>query len=110
LDTGGSGIFTGADPITDKVIALGDTLFGATVVSLDFSTKGLNNSGQLAFLATFEDGTSGIFRANPESISEPKSVPEPASGLGLLLGGTFGVGSLLKRKQSQKSSKRTTYP
>jgi hypothetical protein len=99
LDTGGSGIFTGADPITNKVIALGDSLFGSKVVSLDFSTKGLNNSGQLAFLATFEDGTSGIFRANPESISEPKSVPEPASSLGLLLVGAFGVGSLLKGKQ-----------
>jgi len=99
LDTGGSGIFTGADPITNKVIALGDSLFGSKVVSLDFSTNGLNNSGQLAFLATFEDGTSGIFRANPESISEPKSVPEPASSLGLLLVGAFGVGSLLKGKQ-----------
>jgi hypothetical protein len=104
LDTGGSGIFTGADPITNKVIALGDSLFGSKVVSLDFSTKGLNNSGQLAFLATFEDGTSGIFRANPESISEPKSVPEPASGLGLLLVGAFGVGSLLKRKQKGQQS------
>ena len=104
LDTGGSGIFTGADPITNKVITLGDSLFGSKVVSLDFSTKGLNNSGQLAFLATFEDGTSGIFRANPESISEPKSVPEPASGLGLLLVGAFGVGSLLKGKQKRQQS------
>jgi hypothetical protein len=109
LDTGGSGIFTGADPITNKVITLGDSLFGSKVVSLDFSTKGLNNSGQLAFLATFEDGTSGIFRANPESISEPKSVPEPASGLGLLLVGAFGVGSLLKGKQKrQPSASRVT--
>jgi len=104
LDTGGSGIFTGADPITNKVITLGDSLFGSKVVSLDFSTKGLNNSGQLAFLATFEDGTSGIFRANPESMSEPKSVPEPASGLGLLLVGVFGVGSLLKGKQKRQQS------
>lgn len=104
LDTGGSGIFTGADPITNKVIALGDSLFGSKVVSLDFSTKGLNNSGQLAFLATFEDGTSGIFRANPESMSEPKSVPEPASGLGLLLVGVIGIGSLLKGKQKRQQS------
>ncbi len=68
LDAEGVGIFTGPDPVTDKVIATGDTLFGSTVTSLSFArfdNKGLNNSGQLAFFAELEDGTSGIFRADP---------------------------------------------
>ena len=38
-----------------------------------------------------------------EATSEATSVPEPASMAGLLAIGTFGVGSALKRKQSQKA-------
>ncbi len=61
-----SGIFTGSDPVADKVIATGDSLLGSTVEDLFFAdNKGLNNSGQIAFFATLEDGTSGLFRADP---------------------------------------------
>ncbi len=98
LDTGVTGIFTGADPIADKVIAIGDTLFGSRVTSLYFSNKGLNNSGQLAFVAGLENGISGVFRADPQP--PVQSVPEPSSVLGLLAVGVFGAGSLLKRKQN----------
>ncbi|WP_446385630.1 DUF7453 family protein [Coleofasciculus chthonoplastes] len=51
LDTGEYGIFTGADPVADKVIAIGDPLFGSTVTSLGVSDKGFNDAGQVAFLA-----------------------------------------------------------
>ncbi|MBD2776859.1 DUF7453 family protein, partial [Iningainema tapete] len=51
LALGESGIFTGADPVNDKVIASGDTLFGSTVKSVRFSRQGLNNQGQIVFLA-----------------------------------------------------------
>jgi len=90
LKGGGEGIFTGADPISDKVIALGDQLFGSTVSSLSFSYKGFNNAGQIAFAAGFTDGTTGIFRADPE-LKPAKSVPEPASVLGLLAVGALGI-------------------
>ena len=98
LNTGVTGIFTGADPIADKVIAIGDTLFGSRVTSLSFSNKGLNNSGQLAFVAGLENGISGVFRADPQP--PVQSVPEPSSVLGLLAVGAFGAGSALKRKQN----------
>jgi hypothetical protein len=98
LDTGVTGIFTGADPIADKVIAIGDMLFGSRVTSLYFSNQGLNNSGQLAFVAGLENGISGVFRADPQP--PVQSVPEPSSVLGLLAVGVFGAGSLLKRKQN----------
>jgi hypothetical protein len=65
LDTGEIGIFTGPDPIANKVIATGDTLFGSTVTSLQFFNQGLNNLNQLTFSAAFADGGSGIFRADP---------------------------------------------
>lgn len=67
LDDGVTGIFTGPDPINDKVIASGDTLLGKTVSdvsTLESTNNILNNFGQIAFQANFEDGTSGIFRAD----------------------------------------------
>jgi hypothetical protein len=50
-----SGIFVGPDPVADRVITTGDTLDGATVQSLTFCEEGLNDSGQLGFIAQLED-------------------------------------------------------
>jgi hypothetical protein len=69
----GRGVFTGPDPVADKVIAFGDTLLGSTVSDVRLSPRGLNNSGEIAFYAELADGTQGIFRATP--------VPEPGSPL-----------------------------
>jgi hypothetical protein len=71
LDEGGSGIFTGPDPVADRVVQTGDTLDGAIVKSLRFCDDGLNNSGELAFQATFDDPTVpdgirvAVYRATP---------------------------------------------
>lgn len=65
------GIFTGPDPVIDKVIASGDMLFGSKVTScdirwgIDSPPRMINNKGQVVFLANLEDGTSGVFRADP---------------------------------------------
>lgn len=97
LDAGGYGIFTGSDPITDKVITTGDTLFGSTVTGLRFSPKGINDAGQIAFIATFGDGSKGgLFRADPEA-QLPTSVPEPGSIVGL---GLLGLSTFLMRKRA----------
>ena len=67
-----SGIFVGPDPATDRVIATGDTLDGATVQNLTFCEEGLNDSGDLAFIAQLEDAGSpsgfrtAVFRATLE--------------------------------------------
>ncbi|MGL4498847.1 MAG: PEP-CTERM sorting domain-containing protein, partial [Planktothrix sp.] len=93
LDTGTKGIFIGADPFADKVITVGDSLFGSTITNLSFfGDKGLNDQGQIAFYATLADGTSGIFRADPSK----KSVPEPTSVLSLLALGVWGLSSRRK--------------
>jgi hypothetical protein len=75
LKAGGLGIFTGQNPVTDKVIAAGDSLGDSTVTDLYFSNKGLNNSNQLVFYAKLANGTTGIFRADPES-APLSSVPK----------------------------------
>src|SRR5215216_246960 len=71
FDSGGSGIFVGPDPITDRVIGTGDTLDGSPVTNLRFCDGGLNDSGQLAFQATFNDPSVpegvrvAVYRATP---------------------------------------------
>ncbi|MDF5727965.1 MAG: hypothetical protein PUP92_07970 [Rhizonema sp. PD38] len=59
----GSGIFitSGADIL--KVIAPGDILSGSTVANVKFG--GLNDVGEIAFVASLTDGTTQIFRADP---------------------------------------------
>lgn len=94
------GIFTGSDPVADKVIAIGDSLLGGTVTNLLFG-EDLNNSGQISFLADFIDDSGktfrGVFRADPVS----KSIPESTSTLTLLAFGALGTGLTLKRKLKQ---------
>jgi hypothetical protein len=71
LDSGPRGIFIGRDPVTDRVIETGETLDGMTITNLRFCEEGLNDSGQLAFQATFNDPSVpegirvAIFRATP---------------------------------------------
>jgi hypothetical protein len=69
------GIFVGADPVADRVINRGDLLFGSVVQDLRISPQAINNSGQIAFFASFSDGTQGIYRADP--VLAP--VPEPST-------------------------------
>lgn len=88
---GAVGIFTLSGGVIDKVIATGDRLFGSTVTNLKFFREGLNDAGQVAFYASLADGTQGIFRADPESVSEP------ASALSPLRVGFLGLGLRQKR-------------
>jgi hypothetical protein len=60
-------IYVGPNPKKDRVIGPGDKLDGGTVVGLNFCEEGLNDSGQLAFVAEIEDRNgdvrAGVFRA-----------------------------------------------
>jgi hypothetical protein len=60
-------IFVGPNPKKDRVIGPGDKLDGGTVAGLRFCEEGLNDSGQLAFVAEIEDRNGdvrvGVFRA-----------------------------------------------
>ncbi|NEO53387.1 MAG: PEP-CTERM sorting domain-containing protein [Okeania sp. SIO3B5] len=59
------GIFTGSHAIDDKVIGLGDTLLGSTVVDLAMDRGSLSNDSEIAFWARLANGTEGVYRANP---------------------------------------------
>ena len=58
-------LVTGPDLEGDRVIGTGDQLLGRTIIGLDFSREGLNDRGELAFTAFFDDGSSGVFLASP---------------------------------------------
>jgi hypothetical protein len=70
LDSGQYGIYTGPDPIADKVIEVGDRLLDSTVTEFSFGTQGLNDRGELAFVATLADGRRVIALASPVSEAE----------------------------------------
>jgi hypothetical protein len=64
-----TGIFTGPDATADRVIATGDQLDGATVSNLTFCEEGLNDAGELTFIATLdevESSRTAVFRATPQ--------------------------------------------
>ncbi len=48
-----TGIYTGPNPANDKVVKIGDTLDGLLVQNVGFERGGLNNPGQVAFVAQF---------------------------------------------------------
>ncbi len=68
---GVDGIYTGGNSAADRVIGVGDPLFGAVVNGLGFANDGLNDLGQIAFFYHLTDGRTGIATATP--------VPEPST-------------------------------
>jgi hypothetical protein len=65
LRAGGTGIFIGPDPVSDRVVKTGDSILGLTLASISFLRGGLNDHGQIAFFARFSGGVSGVVRADP---------------------------------------------
>jgi hypothetical protein len=65
LDAGGQGLFTGPDPVADRVVGTGDVLDGSAVTNVTMCAEGLNDAGQIAFTAQLADGRTAVFRADP---------------------------------------------
>jgi len=63
---GGSlGLFGGADPAADRILALEDPLLGSTVAEFAANPVSVNAAGQVAVRATLTDGRQLILRADP---------------------------------------------
>lgn len=59
------GIYAGANPRVDRIIGLGDALFGSTVSDFAANPVSLNNRGQLAIRVVLASGREVIVRADP---------------------------------------------
>lgn len=75
-NSGPLGIYTGPDPMIDKVIAVGDPFDGSTVTDLQMpqqmhaiNNNPFGNRAQILFAATLADGRRGLYRANPPTTS-----------------------------------------
>ncbi|MBM3888560.1 MAG: PEP-CTERM sorting domain-containing protein [Verrucomicrobia bacterium] len=79
------GLFTGGDPLTDRVILVGDALDGSTVGGLSFGRFSLNDNGQVAFYAVLNDGRAGIYRADLLVVPEPSTAALIGAGLAGLM-------------------------
>ncbi len=75
------GIFDGPDPVANRVIARGDSLFGSTVSSLELGRHGVNAAGDVAFRYSLEDYRSGIAIARRAGGTGVGSMPAVAMSL-----------------------------
>jgi hypothetical protein len=62
---GSLGLFAGPDPEADRILAIGDPLFGSTVVELASNPVSVNSAGQVAVRARLADERQLILRADP---------------------------------------------
>jgi hypothetical protein len=59
------GVFCGKDPLADRIVAIGDPLFGSTVADFALNPVSLNDLGQLAIRIKLADDRQFIIRADP---------------------------------------------
>jgi hypothetical protein len=103
LKTGGSGIFTGPDPVVNKVIAVGDSLFGGKVTDVNLAPGGLNNHNEVAFRYILDTKVNGLY-VTGLAIASPRTVLANIStrmrvedGDNVLIGGFIVTGTQTKK-------------
>jgi hypothetical protein len=68
--TGGHiGIYTGTDPLRHRLLGVGDSLSGGTVVDFALNPVSINEPGQIAIRVALDDGRRFILRGDPEDAS-----------------------------------------
>jgi hypothetical protein len=88
LDAGGAGIFTGHDPVNDKIIVAGDPLFGSTLTHFAIGPWISDDGSKVVFGYELANGTRGVAVA---------TVPEPSGAL--VAGVTLLAGLMRIRKK-----------
>lgn len=59
------GIYAGTDPARHRILGLGDTVFGATVVDFALNPVSINELGQMAIRVALDDRRQFILRGDP---------------------------------------------
>jgi hypothetical protein len=60
----GYGLFNGPDPVENKIVQVGDVIDGFRIDGLEFF-HGLNDRGQIVFVAFNQSGSQRVYRADP---------------------------------------------
>jgi hypothetical protein len=92
---GGQGIFTGPDPVANRIVRTGGALDGSTVQSVVLFPSSVNDLGRVAFLAGLADGRVGVYLAIP--------VPEPTGALAAALA-ALGLAGAVRRCRARRRS------
>ncbi|MES2465420.1 MAG: hypothetical protein V4671_33045, partial [Armatimonadota bacterium] len=98
-------LFTGPDPVKDRLLGPGDSLLGAKIIGLQ-SLSRLNKKGQFAFLTLLDNNKTVLVRADPAGMA-----PEPSvEGQESLAAPAANKPGVIKRKSTgtpkTKSKKR----
>jgi hypothetical protein len=104
--TGAQGIYTGPDPVANRVIQGGDAIFGTTLSTVTFFGGGLNDSGQVAFFARLVNATPQSGGWN-EVVVLATPVPEPAIGCAITLVSLTCISRRRSRNESWRDFCRT---
>src|ERR1035438_696352 len=59
------GVFSGPDPVADRIICLGDPLWGSTVADFALNPVSVNEAAQLAVRVSLANGRQAILRVDP---------------------------------------------
>jgi hypothetical protein len=107
-------VCTGSDPVSDKVLAIGDPLCGSTVIGVDFHRYGIDPLGRLALGVALADGRQLVVRAEEVLgdggaclAREPGAVAAAWGAIASLLavaGGVRGGTSRARRRPSEEPS------
>lgn len=63
----GLGLFAGPDPEADRILAVGDELFGSTIAEFAANPVSVNAGGQIGIRVSLTDGRQLILRADPNA-------------------------------------------
>ena len=87
----GQGLYTGPDPVRDKVIEYGNFLPGFTksVTELALGQPGINDTGQIVFVAGLSDGRQVLVVAEP--VTRRLTVARAGTGTGVVTSAPTGV-------------------
>jgi hypothetical protein len=59
------GIYTGPDPVADRIVSIGDPWFGSTVTDFALNPVSVNDAGQVAIRVRLANDRQIIVRADP---------------------------------------------
>jgi hypothetical protein len=65
LRSGNLGLFSGPDPVADRILAIGDPLFGSTVIDFAANPVSVSAAGHLAIRVSLKNGRQLILRVDP---------------------------------------------